>query len=320
MNFFLLAHLIDKNFTMVFYRILQKFGWFVLGFLVLSATFFSCGGGDTKDIQIEEKISQSIDSNVSTLIKFDNTVFSMPSPYEIAFLIKKANLEYNKDILNPYNKSYHYVTNFDKALNMGIYGSDLGYLTLYEQSSEAIQYFSVIKILAQELNIENAFDKKTVDRIEANLGNKDSLMFIVSTSYRKADQYLKDNNRNDIGVLILAGGWIESTYTLTQIAKQSKAKEILTRIAEQKYPLDNLIKLLSPYYNTSNEFAELTDKLIDLAYYFDGIDVTYTYADPTVDEKNKITIINSKSEVNFTEQQLKTITEKIEKIRNSIVK
>lgn len=294
-----------------------------LGVLVVIITtffgLFSCKNGDNQN-DIENKIEQSIDSNTSTIIKFDNTVFSMPSPYEIAFMIKKANLEYNKSMLNPYNKSSNYSTNFEKALNLGVYGSDLGYLVLYEQNSEAIQYFSVIKILAQELNIENAFDKKTVNRIESNLGNKDSMMNIVSTSYRKADMYLKNNNRNDIGVLILAGGWIESTYMMIQIANQSPKQEVLTRIAEQKYPLDNLIKLLSPYYNTSKDYAELTDKLIDLAYDFDAIDIKYTYEPPTIDEKNRLTIINSKTEVIFSEEQLKTIAEKIEKIRNSIVK
>ncbi|MGQ9846362.1 MAG: hypothetical protein ACUVQP_02510 [Bacteroidales bacterium] len=304
---------------MVFYKKLRTTIMPILGVIALTTILFSCGG-EAKDDQIENKILNSIDSNASTLVKFDNTLFSMPSPYEIAFLVKRTNLEYNKGMLNPYNKSHNYITKFDKALNMGIYGSDLGYLTLYEQNSDAIQYFSVIKILSQELNIENAFDKKTVNRIEANIGNKDSLMYIVSTSYRKADQYLKDNNRNDIGVLVLAGGWIESTYMLTQLAKQANKPEILTRIAEQKHPLDNLIKLLSPYYNTSKEYAELTDQLIDLAYDFDGIDITYTYAPPNVDEQNKLTIINSKSQVNFTDQQLKTITEKIEKIRSNIVK
>ncbi len=274
-------------------------------FIILSAfIFFSCGENQQGE-QLEEKIMQTIDSNTSTIIKFDNTLFSMPSPYEIAYLVKKANITYNKDIINPYNKSSSYVTNFDKSLNLGVYGSNLGYLTLYEQNSDAIQYFSVIKILSQELNIENAFDKKTVNRIESNIGNKDSLMYIVSNSYRMADQYLKDNNRNDIGVLILAGGWIESTYILTQLAKQAKKTEILRRIAEQKRPLDNLIKLLSPYYNNSKEYSELTDQLIDLAYDFDGIDIKYTYEPPTIDEKNKLTIINSKSEILFSDQQIR---------------
>ncbi len=304
---------------MLYIRHLKDYEWKFFNLFLALVLLYSCGGNQNED-QLENKINQNIDSTASTLIKFDNTVFSMPSPYEIAFLVKRANLTYNKEMLNPYNKSHSYVTNFDKALNLGVYGSDLGYLTLYEQNSDAIQYFSVIKILSQELNIENAFDKKTVNRIESNLGNKDSLMNIVSNSYRKADQYLKDNNRNDIGVLILAGGWVESTYMLTQLAKQSKKQEIINRIAEQKRPLDNLIKLLSPYYNNSKEYAELTDQLIDLAYDFDGIDIKYTYAPPAIDEKNKMTIINSKSEVIITDQQLNTITEKIEKLRASIVK
>lgn len=287
--------------------------------LLFAFALSGCGSGGDSDDKIEQNIDSNIDSTSTTLIKFDNTLFSIPSPYEISFLVKKAKLDFDKELLNPYNKSHNYTSNFQKALNLGVYGANLGYLNIYEQNSEAIQYFSVIKILSQELAIENAFDKQTVKRIESNLGNKDSLMYLISNSYRKADQYLKDNNRNDIGVLILAGGWIESTYMLTQLAQVNKNKDILTRIGEQKHPLDNLIKILSPYYNQSKEYGEFIDALIDLAYDFDGIDITYTYAAPTVDVKNKLTVINSKSELNMSDQQIKTIFEKISAIRKKIV-
>ncbi len=282
-------------------------------------TLSGCGSNGNNDDSIEQNIESKIDSTATTLIKFDNTLFSIPSPYEIAFLVKRSKLEFDKSLLNPYNKSHNYTNNFQKALNLGVYGANLGYLNIYEQNSEAIQYFSVIKILSQELNIENAFDKQTINRVESNLGNKDSLMYIISNSYRKADQYLKDNNRNDIGVLILAGGWIESTYMMTQLANNSKNKDILTRIGEQKHPLDNLIKILSPYYNQSKEYAELIDALIDLAYDFDGIDISYTYSAPTVDVKNKLTVINSKSELIMSDEQLKTIFDKISAIRKKII-
>ncbi|MBI5538723.1 MAG: hypothetical protein HY951_01590 [Bacteroidia bacterium] len=278
-----------------------------------------CNSNGNSEESIEENIESKIDSTSSTLIKFDNTLFSIPSPYEVAFLIKNSKADFDKNLLNPYNKSHNYTSSYQKALNLGIYGANLGYLNVFEQNSEAIQYFSVIKILSQELGIENAFDKQTVNRIEGNLGNKDSLMFIISNSYRKADQYLKDNNRNDVGVLVLAGGWLESTYMMTELAKTNKSKEILTRIGEQKHPLDNLIKILSPFYNQSKEYGELIDALIDLAYDFDGIDINYTYAAPTVDVKNKLTVINSKSELIMTDQQIKTISEKITAIRKKIV-
>jgi hypothetical protein len=287
--------------------------------LLFAFTLSGCGSGGNTDDTIEQNIDSNIDSASTQLIKFDNTLFSIPSPYEIAYLVKKSKLEFDKGLINPYNKSHNYTSNFQKALNLGVYGANLGYLNIYEQNSEAIQYFSVIKILSQELGIENAFDKQTVKRIETNLGNKDSVMYIVSNSYRKADQYLKDNNRNDIGVLILAGGWVESTYLLTQLSQQSQNKDILTRIGEQKHPLDNLIKILSPYYNQTKEYGEFIDALIDLAYDFDGIDISYSYSAPTVDVKNKTTIINSKSELNMTDQQIKTIFEKISTIRKKIV-
>lgn len=287
--------------------------------VVTTIWFVGCkSDGSTEDI-IENDIENKIDSNMTTMIKFNNTLFSIPSPYQMAYLIKAQNISYNKDILNPYNMSGNYTNTFKKALNMGVYGADLGYLNLYGQTPDAVQYFSTIKILSQDLNMANAFDKETMKSIENNMSNIDSLMYIMSNSYRKADEYLKDNGRENDGVLILAGGWIESLHIMCQLALSNKNTEVIIRIGEQKHPLDNLIKILSPYYNDSDEYAQLIDALIDLAYEFDGIDINYTYEEPTVDKENKMTIINSKSELVMSDQQLHTIIEKVEVLRKTIV-
>lgn len=277
-----------------------------------------CGNGGQEDNQVDEQLEDTTQSTTA-LIKIDNHLFSIPSPYQVAILIKQMNFEYNKEYLNPYNRSHSYITNFKKALNLGVYGANLGYLTMYEQSSESVQYFSVIKILMQEMNIESTFNKDLFKRIESNIGNKDSMLNLVSRSYRDIDQYLKDNNRNEVGVLILTGGWIESLYLMSNLASVKKNDELLRRIGEQKYPLDNLIKILSPYYNVSEEYATLIDGLIDLAYEYDGIDILYTYVPPTVEADKKLTTINSKSELVMSEQQLKSITDKIAEIRKKIV-
>lgn len=287
--------------------------------VAMCVVFFSgCGNGGKDESQIEDQIEDST-SNSSALIKIDNHLFSIPSPYQVAILIKQMNFEYNKEYLNPYNRSHSYITNFKKALNLGVYGANLGYLTMYEQSSESVQYFSVIKILMQEMNIESTFNKDLFKRIEANIGNKDSMLNLVSRSYRDVDQYLKDNNRNEVGVLILTGGWIESLYLMTNLAIAKKNDELLRRIGEQKYPLDNLIKILSPYYNVSAEYATLIDGLIDLAYEYDGVDINYTFVPPTVEPDKKHTTVNSKSELVMSEQQFKTICDKIAEIRKKIV-
>ncbi len=268
---------------------------------------------------IYKTIDVDIDTSASKLVKFNNTLFSVPSPYQLALLVKQVGVKYNKDLINPTQNQVNYTSNFKKALNLGIYGTDLTYLNIYEQIPEAINYFSVIKTLTQNLALSNAFDPEIFNSIEKNMGNKDSLLYLFSNTYRKADAFLKNNERNQVAVLIVAGGWVEGLYLLTQTARESKDTQILNRIGEHKQPLENLIKILSPYYDKSDDYAKFIDGLIDLAYDFDGIKTKYTYNEPTVDTKNKITIINSKSELVITDEQLTNISKKINNIRNGLI-
>ena len=301
----------------------KKIYFLLIAALTVSLSVTSCGGGGedeaTNEDAIEEDIDNAIDTNAATIVRFNNALFSIPSPYEIAILVKEENIEFNKDFLNPVNRSHNYINNFKKALNLGVYGADLGYLNIYEQTPDAIQYFSAIKLLSQELDISNAFDQKTIGRIEKNMGNKDSLLYIISNAYRNADKYLKDNNRNELGALILVGGWLESVNILVNIAKTTKNEKIIRRIGEQKYPADNIVKILSPYYNDSEEYAKLIESLIDLAYAFDGIDMHYTYKKPDVYPDKKLTVINSESEIVMSDEQLEMISEKISTIRDKII-
>ena len=286
----------------------------VLGVFILFAAY-ACSNEEEKEKELEVKV----DSSASTMLKFNNTLFSVPSPHQMAMLAKNQKVEYNKEFLNPTSNASKYTNDFKKALNLGVYGANLGYVNIYEQNQDAINYFAVIKSLATQLNIIGAFNPKVISRIEKNMNNKDSLLYIVSTTYRNADQYLKDNRRDDMGVLILAGGWVESVYIMTKIVGKQKNDEIMYRIGEQKHPLENLIKILSPFYNQSEEYQKLIDSFIDLAYDFDAIDFKYIYEEPTVDVKNKLTTVNGKTEVIISPEQFKKISGKIEKIRTSIV-
>ncbi len=282
--------------------------------------FFSCQNEQTTtENDIEAQVDQQIDSNATQVIMFNGALFSIPSPYQISLLIKRKKLDFNEDMINPLQNTSNYSSNFKKALNLGVLGADLAYLNIYEQTPIAIKYFSKIKTLSQELDISSGFDKDILERVDKNMGNQDSLLVIVSNSYRKADKFLKENNRNDLGVLILTGGFIESLFSISQLSADIDDQELLYRIGEQKNPLENLIKVISPYYNQSEDYSKLSDMLIDLAYDFDGIDVNYTYEEPKVDVENKMTIINSKSEVIISEEQLSTIREKVAKIRSFII-
>lgn len=288
-----------------------------LSLITASLFIVGCGGGDdTETNEVNE--AEKIDSSKTTLLTVNGEIFSIPSPIQTAILIKQVGANYDKSILNDPKNYSTYSTKFQKALNLGIYGADLGYVTMYEQTQDAIGYLASVRKLADELGVSNAFDLSLVDRFEKNMGNKDTILALVSDAYRASDNYFKNNERDDLGALVLAGGWVESIYFATNVAKISKNEEVIKRIGEQKKTIENLIKMLSPYYNNS-EFTPFIDSLIDLAGDFDNIKFIYIYEKPTTDVENKITTINSRTEVSITEEQLKTISDKISKIRKSIV-
>ncbi len=292
----------------------------VLLFLFVALlTFSNCNNDEEENNQ--ENTVDTVDLKNPKIIKINNRLFSVPSPYQVAVLVKNNNVPYDKSLLNPVQNQASYATNFKQALNLGVYGADLSYLNIYEQLPDAASYFAVVKVLSKELNILSTLDDKLMKRIEANSNNKDSLMYIMSTVFRDADAYLFNNGQNEIGILVIAGGWIESLYIMTKILKQTNNNEdILRRIGEQKYPLDNLIELMRPYYNNiSDEYDEFLLQLIDLASIFDGVAIEYNYSKPITDVENKTTTITSTTKTVINEYQIQKITEMVDSIRTGIV-
>lgn len=276
----------------------------------------SCGGD--KPTEETEEVQEEINPKQSQLLEIDGKVFSIPSPIQTATLIKNSGTNYNKDILNIPSNVTKYSTNFKKAVNLGIYGADLGYVTLYEQTQDAISFLTAIKSIGDDLGVSSAFDMELVNRFEKNIGNQDSILSMVSDAYKASDRYLKNNQQNDIGAVILAGGWIESLYFAVNAAKMTNNKEIIKRIGEQKNTISNLIKILTPYYSNS-DYTPFIDKLIELDDLFSKIEIVYTYVKPTVDAKNKVTTINSTTEVIISAEQLKAISDKVSQIRTELI-
>lgn len=254
----------------------------------------------------------------SAIINISGEIFSIPSPIQTALLIKGSGAGYSKGLLNDAHKSSQYSTNFSKALNLGIFGADLGYVTIYDQSQDAIGYLNAAKKLSDGLGISAAFDQPTIERFTKNLGNKDSMLVLVGVAYRSSDAYLKSNDRNDVSGLVLAGGWVESLYFTTDIYKTKPKEDVKLRIAEQKLSLQSLIKLLTPYYSQP-EYTKFIDNLYDLSTVYDGVEFKYTFIAPTTDGAKKMTTINSKTDVKITAEQIESISQKIKAIRSQII-
>ena len=293
----------------------SKFYKPLLVLLVVGGVFTSCGG-DKKDGEKEDLI-ETPDTIKTAVLNLNGELFSVPSPVQTALLIQKSGITYDKSILNTSNKVNTYSTDYSRAFNLGIYGADLGYVSLYNQTQDALGYLAAIKQLSDKLGISAAFDAATMERIQKNITNKDSMMALVGLAYRSSDAYLKNNQRNDISTLILAGGWLESMHFSVLAYKTKPGEAIRSRIAEQKQALNSLVKIMSS--NSTPEVVEISVMLSDLAKIYNDVQLKYTYAEPVTDTVKKITYINSTTEVLITDEQLTQISNKVLEIRSKIV-
>ncbi|MEK6615711.1 MAG: hypothetical protein AABZ32_06325 [Bacteroidota bacterium] len=284
-------------------------------YLISLSLLSSCGGGNDAE-NVDKKIENMIDSG-NVVLGVSGKVFIIPSPIQTAMLIQKSGAVYNKGMMNATDQANSYSTKFQKCLNLGIYGADLGYTTLYDQTQDAITYFKVTNDIATDLGLSSAFDKNLIERFQKNLGKKDSMLSLVSAAYRASNDFLKDNDRNEEAALIIAGGWIETLQFSVNVMKTKGNEDIKRRIAEQKNTLNNLIALLSAYQG-NEEYVELLQKLNDLKSEYDKVGYKYVYDRPITDEVNKITTITSKSEITITPENINAIGEKIDAIRGLI--
>lgn len=286
---------------------------------VVSVMATSCSNKSSKNHAKDIDLSiQNIDS-LSQTIKFSNTLFSLPSPYQLTMLVRNTGVSFNSNLLNSLENNQNYTSSFDKCVNLGVYGADLAYMSIYEQAPLIVSLFSVIKSLSNDLDLTSAFSKELVEQIENNVNNKDSLMNIVSGAYRDMDVYMKETQRQREGALVLAGGWIESMYILSQLTVESKSEALAQRIGESRQPLDNLIKILSPYYHDAPEIESLLDELVELADIFAGVESQYTYVVPEIDVEQKMTIVKSVTKIIITDDVLSEIADKVGVIRESLI-
>lgn len=279
----------------------------------------SCANNSAKkDVSKMLEVDLTLDTTSQT-IKFGNTLFSLPSPYHLTMMIKKAGTKFNENLLNPVDNNQNYTSLYKKCVNLGVYGADLAYMNIYEQSPLIVNQFSVIKNIANDLDLTSAFNKSLVEQVENNVDNTDSLLRIMSSTYRDVDVYLKESQRQKEGALVLAGGWIEAMYIMTQLVKGTNNEMLVQRIGESKQPLENLIKILSPYYAELDEIGVLVDALIELSADFDEVEQHYTYVVPEIDVENHMTIIKSRTTVEVPQEVLTNVTGKVENIRKQIV-
>ena len=242
----------------------------------------------------------------------------MPSPVEIASMLKKAGASYNPELLNSLQNLNTYESTKSKALNLGIYGSDLSYASIFNNTQDAMFYVKACKSLADGLGVSNAFDQETMERVEDNIDNPDSMLYVISDSYWLADAYLKEHERSVLSALIIAGGWIEGLYLATQLVDPSNPNQLGQQVADQKFSLEHLMNLITTYSDHA-DLASIHTELKELHGIYSELEVQKLEKKENKVDANGITTISGSKKLVVTPEQLKRIITKVEAIRTGFI-
>lgn len=213
-------------------------------FLMVSVVVFAfCKNAEKTDdnIVVDDNTKKAVQE---TKLNAQNVFNSMPDRKIILKLIEENKIEYNPQFLNDPNSVSKYSIEFYKAVNLGIYGSDLSIANSFDQTQESMVFLKCVNSLAVNIGVNNAFDQVMFDRMEANRENKDSTLEIITNAFKKADQILKINNRPATSAVVLAGSWIEGMYVSCQMAQTINSEKIIKTIIDQNESLKNLIIML----------------------------------------------------------------------------
>ncbi|MGP8214766.1 MAG: hypothetical protein ACLQQ4_04305 [Bacteroidia bacterium] len=244
-----------------------------LSFVVLG-TITSCKNSEGPAMPAEEVIKDS--AKATTVTNLNLLMSNIPSPSDLSKELAKEGVQLNKGILNSPDKAGNYTGTYQQAVNMGIYGADMGYVTSYNQMQDASSYIMQVAKLAGALGVTSAYDQTLMTKFKNAVSNKDSLSVVIQTAFDRAQTELYSNKRAATSTLIFAGGWIEGLYIATNLVtdeKNDKNAGMYTKIWSHVYAFSYLQKALADYQASNTDCANMIKTLQPL------FDIASKYSD-----------------------------------------
>jgi len=267
-------------------------------------TMVSCGERKIEASSSNE--AQQIDSSKSTIVDISGSLFSIPSPIQTTVQIQNSNAEYRPDMMSEFGGYKEFQSNVAKATNLGIFGTDMAYSSIFEDSQSSLNYFKAVNYLANDLGISSSISPELLNRLAANADNTDSLLTLTGKLYEEGDAYLKENKRYDIATCILLGGWIESSLLTANSALEGN-EAAKTRLAEQKKSASTILKAWESTKNADFKSNSITQILDSLSNEFSKVQSSYTYQAPVTNPASKTTTLKSSTSYSINDSALTSI-------------
>ena len=251
-------------------------------------------------------------------VNFREIYYGLMSPVEVCNIFERLDIPYNDTILiAPENKDL-YMSSYKAAMNLGVYGVDMGYMKIFGINRQIVSYFNTIETLSERLNMPDSFLADAIRGLDADINNADSVTWLMNDTYAKIDNHLRQEGSEGTLGLMLMGGWIEAMYLATQLAYDSKNPDpqVVGKIAEQKYSLYSLLSFMKNYYDDPM-VVFYTKKLKYLNRWFDTFEIYYQPGDVSVDTLRQV-ITTTGTEMTVTVGTLNEIRDYVARLRAEI--
>lgn len=282
----------------------------------------ACSGSQNNN-ELQDLSDQDNDTAVVVSAEVvGDMIQNVSSPVEMANEIKNTGVAFSQNTLNEAGKENSYETSFKKAVNLGVYSADLGYINTFGKNLVVVDYLSSIKRLADGLGVGQFLDFQMLSRMAKDNTNLDSLKQLSVTSFNNIDKYLRDQKRSNVSTAIVVGTWVEGIYITCQVIKQTNDEGLINRLGEQKNIVDILEIVINAYSNTDYDFKTLSNKVTELKRIYDNVKITMEMGEPITKEVDGMLVIeqNEITHVDIKPETVSAITSKIDEIRDFLVK
>jgi hypothetical protein len=284
---------------------------------IVISLMMACGSDKKEGSGASKEFDDAQGQQKETL---DDLIRKIPPPAEIPYIIQSTGADFNPNIINDYKKYESYTISAKKAaFNLGVYATDIGYLSSYGKTQDALNYMDVCLQLTQTVGAQDAIDFEALERFERNLSDPDSLANIIDKVIANSDSYLQSNGRNNIAALMIGGTFIEALYISTQIIdtypkdllpddmRMQVLSPLVRMLVSKKDALKDVIELLESVDNKEDWEIATINSLKEL---YDN----YTKFDP------ETRIAEGRGNEVLNDEVLSRLTVQVDSIRTTVVK
>ena len=216
----------------------------ILSMLIINFTSLtSCKNAATTDQKkLEYEKVKIIEDQIEA------NVYPLPTSVEVIKLLTELEVGYIIGIANPVANVKKYFSSTSRAINLGVYGADLSYATLYNMNQEVINYLDAIRSLSNELNMSRIYNEELYDNMNKNRDNRDELVDILTKAFNETYSYLSENDQQTLALLVVGGAWVEGMYITTHVSEAAYQVAGISKVLiEQKKSFELFLELTQPY-------------------------------------------------------------------------